>query len=199
MGEWERLLSKQLGPDYKRVAGESLWAIHLLVFAHKGIAHHVRHVRTCSVATGIGNLLGNKGAAAVSLQLGALRLLFVGAHFAAHDAQVERRNADFHRIRAGLFTASPASASPHGASSVGGAVGSELGRKSWGLGSPRWTGGQLGGPRMAPRFSDGCISGCCVHGQEAIAGLMLTCMGASSSVDGRQCHQCQGAHGEDRS
>jgi hypothetical protein len=30
----------------------------------------------------------NKGATAVSLQLGSLRLLFVGAHFAAHDNQV---------------------------------------------------------------------------------------------------------------
>lgn len=41
---------------------------------------------------------------AISLQLGELKLLFVGAHFAAHDDQVERRNADYHDIRTGLFS-----------------------------------------------------------------------------------------------
>ena len=38
------------------------------------------------------------------------QVLLVGAHFAAHDAYVERRNADFHRICAGLFAAPPAAA-----------------------------------------------------------------------------------------
>ncbi len=56
------------------------------------------------VPAGIGNVLGNKGGAALSFTLGEARLLFVCAHFAAHDDKVERRNADYHRIRTGLFS-----------------------------------------------------------------------------------------------
>ncbi len=46
----------------------------------------------------------------------------MGAHFAAHDAYVERRNADFHRICAGLFAA-PAPAQPPAAQGPGPASG----------------------------------------------------------------------------
>ncbi len=55
------------------------------------------------MATGVGNVLGNKGGVAVTFTLLGARVLLVGAHFAAHDQNVERRNADFHRICAGLF------------------------------------------------------------------------------------------------
>jgi hypothetical protein len=37
------------------------------------------------------------------MQLAGLRLMLISSHFAAHDEKVERRNADFHRIRTGLF------------------------------------------------------------------------------------------------
>ncbi len=52
----------------------------------------------------------------------------MGAHFAAHDQYVERRNADFHRICAGLFAppsaASPATSAAAAAAAGGGGGGS---------------------------------------------------------------------------
>jgi hypothetical protein len=52
-----------------------------------------------------------QGGVALALQLPDLKLLFIGSHFAAHDDNVERRNADFHRIRTGLFTSGASSSS----------------------------------------------------------------------------------------
>lgn len=47
-----------------------------------------------------------QGAVALAVQLVDMKLLFISSHFAAHDDNVERRNADFARIKAGLFSSS---------------------------------------------------------------------------------------------
>ena len=53
---------------------------------------------------GVGNVLGNKGGVGVALTyMKHTRLLFVNAHFAAHDHKVAQRQADYLRIKAGLF------------------------------------------------------------------------------------------------
>jgi hypothetical protein len=67
---------------------------------------------------------------ALSVQLVDYRLLFIGSHFAAHDNKVERRNADFTRIKAGLFNSSSSSLAELGAS--GGSLSSTSSR------SPAW-------------------------------------------------------------
>ena len=49
-------------------------------------------------------MLGNKGGVGVALTyMNHTRLLFVNAHFAAHDHKVTQRQADYLRIKAGLF------------------------------------------------------------------------------------------------
>jgi len=101
--EWEKLVGEALGPDYCRLGSVSLRVITLGLWGRRSLRRHVRQLKASSVATGIGNVVGNKGGVALSLQLGELKLLFIGAHFAAHDDQVARRNADFHAIRTGLF------------------------------------------------------------------------------------------------
>ena len=54
---------------------------------------------------GVGNVLGNKGGVGVALTyMKHTRLLFVNAHFAAHDNKVAQRQADYLRIKAGLFS-----------------------------------------------------------------------------------------------
>ncbi|GFR45016.1 hypothetical protein Agub_g6327 [Astrephomene gubernaculifera] len=103
LSEWEAAVGAHLGRRYCRVAAESLMAIHILLFAVRPLAAHIREVRTSSVATGVGNVLGNKGGVAITFKLAGAQVLLVGSHFAAHDQHVERRNADFHRICAGLF------------------------------------------------------------------------------------------------
>jgi hypothetical protein len=63
--------------------------------------------------------MATQGGVAVSLAMYGVRLLFVGAHLAAHDGCVARRNADFHRIRTGLFSPGSMQASPSSASGSG--------------------------------------------------------------------------------
>ncbi len=48
-------------------------------------------------------MLGNKGGVAIAFTFDATRLLFITAHFAAHEKMLAQRNADFHRINKMLF------------------------------------------------------------------------------------------------
>lgn len=101
--DWGRLLSEQLPPtQYVKLKARNLLSIHLQIFVRKD----VKHLVTCSdgtvIATGVGNVYGNKGGVAFSLCLAGCNVLLVNCHLAAHDGFVERRNADFHRICAGL-------------------------------------------------------------------------------------------------
>jgi hypothetical protein len=81
------MVGDALGPRYCRLGSVSLRAISLSLWGRRSLRRHVRRLRASSVATGIGGVVGNKGGVALSLQLGELSLLFVGAHFAAHDGQ----------------------------------------------------------------------------------------------------------------
>lgn len=68
-------------------------------------AQRVREVRTAYVGTGIGGVMGNKGAVGVRVRVASADakapdevLTFVCAHLAAHDHNVARRNADWKAI-----------------------------------------------------------------------------------------------------
>lgn len=59
--EWEKLLGGLLGPaGYERLAWHSLRAIHLVLFAGRRFRRQVVGIHASSVATGIGNVVGNK-------------------------------------------------------------------------------------------------------------------------------------------
>lgn len=68
----------------------------------RSAAARVREVRTASVGTGFAGIMGNKGAVGVRVIVedeGSEEVLtFVGAHLAAHDHKVARRNQDWHSI-----------------------------------------------------------------------------------------------------
>ena len=71
----------------------------------KGAAHRVKEVRTAKVGTGLGGVMGNKGAVGVRIVVAAADgkgpdqvLTFVSAHLAAHDHNVLRRNKDWRQI-----------------------------------------------------------------------------------------------------
>ncbi|MEW5297921.1 MAG: hypothetical protein WDW36_001099 [Sanguina aurantia] len=87
--DWERLLAARLGQRYQRVGGETLRWIHLVVFARAEVAPYIGNLQQSSVPCGVGNVI-----------------LLVNCHLAAHDQYTEKRNADYHRICAGLFTSS---------------------------------------------------------------------------------------------
>ncbi|KAK3826027.1 MAG: hypothetical protein J3Q66DRAFT_113284 [Benniella sp.] len=95
---WESHLQTLLGPDYVLVKTETMAALHLAVFVWKPIEDLITAVDSSTVATGIGGIVGNKGAVAVSLYLGSMSFLFVNAHLTAHQSNTQARNSDYKRI-----------------------------------------------------------------------------------------------------
>ncbi|KAI7885049.1 DNase I-like protein [Lichtheimia hyalospora FSU 10163] len=99
---WERRLQEHLGPNYKLLRTETLAALHLAVFVWKPVSHHVKAVQCDRIKTGWANMVGNKGAVAISLLFGSRSLLFINCHLRAHQTKVTERNANVHRILHGL-------------------------------------------------------------------------------------------------
>lgn len=69
-----------------------------MVWIKKELFGYVRDVQIQYTSTGIGNVLANKGATAIRLDLFNSSFCFVNSHLAAHDENVERRNLDFASI-----------------------------------------------------------------------------------------------------
>ncbi|KAF9134556.1 inositol polyphosphate 5-phosphatase [Mortierella sp. 14UC] len=95
---WEKHLQTALGPDYVMIKTETMAALHIAVFIWKPIEDLVSAVDSSTVATGIGGIVGNKGAVAISIYLGSTSLLFVNAHLTAHQGNTQARNSDYKRI-----------------------------------------------------------------------------------------------------
>ena len=80
------------------VGSHSLQAIHLIVFIHINLTPLISKVESSYVATGISNILGNKGAIGISFNLGKTSLICLSCHLAAGQNEVERRNQDWKKI-----------------------------------------------------------------------------------------------------
>ncbi|KAH3744417.1 p21-activated protein kinase [Pelomyxa schiedti] len=102
---WENLLNKALGDQYSFVGSSTLGPMHLALFLAKTIKSFVGEVYAVEVPTGLGNVVGNKGATAISLNVGATSLLFINAHLSAHPDMVQQRNDDHNRINSELLEA----------------------------------------------------------------------------------------------
>mmetsp|Transcript_4739 Transcript_4739/g.29931 ORF Transcript_4739/g.29931 Transcript_4739/m.29931 type:complete len:455 (-) Transcript_4739:3588-4952(-) len=78
-----------LGEDFGLVGQSNLLQIRLFVFARKssGIFGIIKDVETNTLATGILNMIGNKGAAIVSFKVNDRSLCFCCCHLAAHEGQ----------------------------------------------------------------------------------------------------------------
>ena len=100
---WQAALAAALrgaypGTAYQLVAAKHLVGILQLVYVRGDCAAHVRGVQSLSSATGIGGVLGNKGAVATRLRYHDCSLCFVCAHLAAHRENVAGRNADYNTV-----------------------------------------------------------------------------------------------------
>lgn len=85
------------------IAFVSLWGIHLLVLIRRSISRFVTNVRTDSVACGVANLLGNKGAVGCAFHYnGSTEFAFIGSHLAARAKRMEERRRDFMNIVTGM-------------------------------------------------------------------------------------------------
>ena len=98
---WERLLSTYL-PGYSIVKAETLTALHAALFVRTDMKHLVTKVESDKVATGIGNIVGNKGGVGFSMMVEGKRLAFVNCHLTAQQKAIKERNADLRRIDTAL-------------------------------------------------------------------------------------------------
>eukprot|EP01138_Halocafeteria_seosinensis_P012793 gb/GECG01013069.1/.p1 GENE.gb/GECG01013069.1/~~gb/GECG01013069.1/.p1 ORF type:complete len:1900 (+),score=251.56 gb/GECG01013069.1/:1-5700(+) len=85
--------------DYVTVAQITLWGIHLFLYARNVVAKNLGNISVDTVATGVANVLGNKGAVAVGFTYrDSTSFAFVSAHLAARHERLAERNQDYATI-----------------------------------------------------------------------------------------------------
>eukprot|EP00743_Colponemidia_sp_Colp-15_P001871 GILK01002039.1.p1 GENE.GILK01002039.1~~GILK01002039.1.p1 ORF type:complete len:477 (+),score=71.87 GILK01002039.1:47-1432(+) len=100
--KWEAKLQAALGDGYTLLRAHTLQAIHLCIFIRSDLVSSLHDVESAHVATGLGNVLGNKGGIGISFTIHHTSYLFINCHLAAHQGNVKQRNAEFHKINAEL-------------------------------------------------------------------------------------------------
>eukprot|EP00293_Proteomonas_sulcata_P008985 CAMPEP_0184303390 /NCGR_PEP_ID=MMETSP1049-20130417/13147_1 /TAXON_ID=77928 /ORGANISM="Proteomonas sulcata, Strain CCMP704" /LENGTH=876 /DNA_ID=CAMNT_0026614923 /DNA_START=166 /DNA_END=2796 /DNA_ORIENTATION=+ len=100
--KWEAQVKGTLGNSYSVIAKKCLGSTHLMCFIRSNLRAKVVDVQVAQVVAGFGNVMANKGGVAVCFDLFSTSFLFVSAHFAAHQKQIQARNSNFERIDAGL-------------------------------------------------------------------------------------------------
>ncbi|KAI9598106.1 Endonuclease/exonuclease/phosphatase [Syncephalis fuscata] len=95
---WEHRLSNWFGSEYFLIGSQGMGALHLAVFVWHRCWHWIRAVESAEVATGMGGMIGNKGAVGISVLFGETSLLFINSHLAAHAERISQRNQDYARI-----------------------------------------------------------------------------------------------------
>jgi phosphatidylinositol-3,4,5-trisphosphate 5-phosphatase 2 len=99
---WIAAVRGHLGDAFEVVGAATLWQMRLVVLARRALMPKVSHIQTSTVATGIANKLGNKGAVGLSFFLGTTSLCFVNCHLTANSENWAKRNANFMDIVARL-------------------------------------------------------------------------------------------------
>jgi hypothetical protein len=85
--KWDTLLDSYFS-GFVRVKSDTLVAMHLVIFVRKEIKNQIHRIQnsldafSARLATGVVNVVGNKGAVGISLQCNNTSLLFVNAHLA---------------------------------------------------------------------------------------------------------------------
>ena len=97
-GSWEARILKLFGDNYVRIDSTHLTAIHGIALIRKELVPQLSRIESSYVATGIANVIGNKGGIALSFDVGNTSFLFISCHFHAFQAGVELRNADYHAL-----------------------------------------------------------------------------------------------------
>jgi phosphatidylinositol-bisphosphatase len=95
---WEQQARDHLGEDYRLVGSQNMGAIHIMVFVHQYLWRYCWDVKNAQVATGFGNVVGNKGGTQVGFSLGHTSLLFINVHLPAHQGKMKERTQSMARI-----------------------------------------------------------------------------------------------------
>lgn len=103
-------LCTALPSNYHEVHAEEMVGLFIIVFCGPEVYPTLRYAQSAIFATGIAGVIGNKGACAVRMKVGDTILVFVNAHLASSEDELERRNEDLQLIKDNLlFPAVPAS------------------------------------------------------------------------------------------
>ncbi|KAL6064788.1 inositol polyphosphate 5-phosphatase [Balamuthia mandrillaris] len=100
--DWFNCIQSHLGPNYIKMAGLSLLSIRLIIMVKREHYYKIANIEKEKEATGIANVVGNKGGIGVSFSFFETSLCFVGCHLAAHHEMIDARNKDFHHLMRGL-------------------------------------------------------------------------------------------------
>lgn len=68
------------------------------IFVNYSIITEINNISSSKIKTGVGNLVGNKGATAICFNIRDKNFLFINSHLAAGQSSTEKRNRDFQRI-----------------------------------------------------------------------------------------------------
>jgi hypothetical protein len=75
------------GGDYRLLSDKTLWGIRTIVFIKYSLVALVSSPKTAVVRTGVGSVMGNKGAVAVSFYIQETGFCFISCHLAARAYQ----------------------------------------------------------------------------------------------------------------
>ncbi|KAI8806214.1 SacI homology domain-containing protein [Cladochytrium replicatum] len=105
--KWDSILLQAVNRNPYEVEYVELRSLHLValaifVYVRVDSIPHVRNVEYAKEKTGLGGMAGNKGGIGVSLKYHDTRILFVTAHLAAGNSNVNERNRDYTTITNGL-------------------------------------------------------------------------------------------------
>ena len=98
--EWLVQLQRTISRDepYVLVSSVQLVGVCLFLFVRPQNSRYIRDVGVDQVKTGLGGAAGNKGGVAIRFRYHSSSLVFICAHFAAGQHQVNERNSDFAEI-----------------------------------------------------------------------------------------------------
>jgi phosphatidylinositol-3,4,5-trisphosphate 5-phosphatase 2 len=96
--DWIHTLKTHFGQRYKLVHATSRGQMRLVIFVRDDAEKAISEVKSDSEATGVGNVLANKGGVCISFKFWDTGLCFVNCHFAAHAGQCEARNSNYRQI-----------------------------------------------------------------------------------------------------
>jgi len=100
--DWLSKVHASLPHGFTLLTSVSLWEMRLLCFVRENLMFYVSKVRSASEATGVGNVVGNKGGLGIAFSFGCTSFCFVGAHLAAHVEHFSARNEMYYEIIEGL-------------------------------------------------------------------------------------------------
>ena len=97
-GSWVAALQAGLKGGFALLSVVTMWRMTICVFIRREAVEDVANLETCSKATGIGKIIGNKGGVLVSFTVKDTSFCFISAHLAAKPNGEAARKANYNDL-----------------------------------------------------------------------------------------------------